>query len=92
MPALALLRGGGSEGHNESKAKHESAVGGRLHGEIYEPNYSLQDKWSDFCFQGLRVLGMDALFSSELPEGCGPVGQSSMESNANCQRSGKHDL
>lgn len=50
MPALALLCRGGSEGHNKSKAKHESLVGGCLHGKIYEPNYSLQDKWSDFCF------------------------------------------
>lgn len=29
---------------------------------------------------------------TELLEGCGPVGQSPMESNKNGQRSGKHDL
>lgn len=29
---------------------------------------------------------------TELPEGCGPVGQSPTETNKNGQRSGKHDL
>lgn len=42
------------------------------------------------------LLGMceplAGMLCSEVPEGCGPVGQGPMESNKNDQWSGKHDL